>query len=137
MAEQRSTTARIQAIRGRVDAWRRRRRSGQRMPEALWAEAVDVAGEVGVYASARGIGIDYGSLKSRLRAREAQSIGGGEGAIQGGFVDAGSVAELATGLTTVEAVLPSGERVVVRGSTGAEAVATALLRELRSREREQ
>jgi hypothetical protein len=131
MAEQRSTTGRIQAIRRQVEAWRRRRDRGRGMPDPLWAEAVDLAAEIGVCAAAAGIGVHYGSLRSRLRAREARSE-------QGGFVDAGSVAELAvtTGLTTVEAVLSSGERVVVRGSARVEAVATALLRELCSRDRE-
>lgn len=137
MARQRRTTARIQAIRGQVEAWRRRRDRGRGMPDALWAEAVALAAEIGVYAAAQGIGVDYGSLRARLRAREAESPQGDEGVIQRGFVDAGSVAELAasSGMTTVEAVLPSGERVVVRGTMGPEVVATALLRELRSRQR--
>jgi hypothetical protein len=106
------------------------------MPGDLWAEAVELAAEVGVYAAARGIGVDYGSLKSRLEAREAETTRGDSGSGRGDFVDAGTVADLvaSAGALTVEAVLPSGERVVVRGSAGAEAVATALLRELRSRE---
>jgi hypothetical protein len=106
------------------------------MPEPLWEEAVDLAAELGVYAAARGIGVDYGSLRARLRARDEAESAKVAGASQRRFVDAGSVGELAVaaGMTTVEAVLPSGGRVVVRGPGEAEAMATALLRELRSHE---
>jgi len=107
MAQQRSTTARIRAIRGQVDAWRRRRDRGRGMPEALWASAVDLAAEIGVYAAAQGLGVDYGSLRSRLLAREAKSAEGDEGAVQRGFVDAGSVAELAS--TTGRQALAPGD----------------------------
>jgi hypothetical protein len=136
MGQQRSAAARIRAIRGRVEAWRRQRRSGRAMPAPLWQEAVDLAAEVGVYAAAQGIGVAYGSLRARLRTRQDEAGAGEQDATGSGFVDAGSVAELALGsaVTTVEVALPSGERLVVRATTGAEAVATALLRELQGRE---
>lgn len=136
MGQQRAVTARIRAIRGRVEAWRRQRRAGRAMPAPLWEEAVDLAGEVGVYAAAQGIGVAYGSLRARLRTRQAESGADEQNATPSGFVDAGSVAELALGpaVTTVEVALQSGERLVVRATTGAEAVATALLRELLGRE---
>jgi hypothetical protein len=103
------------------------------MPEALWAEAVGLAVEVGAYAAARGIGVDIGSLRARLRAHQSAAGKGNRATAKGSFVDAGSVAELAasSAMATVEAVLPCGGRVVVRVATGAEAVAAALLRELR------
>jgi len=134
MAHQRFTTARIQAARGRVDAWRRRRRPGRAMPDALWTEAVNLALEVGVYAAARGIGVAYGSLKTRLQARQEGPARDAQGMGTVTFVDAGLVAGFAPAgsAATVELVLPSGERLVVRATTGAEAVATALLRELRT-----
>jgi hypothetical protein len=107
------------------------------MPAPLWEEAVDLAAEVGVYAAAQGIGVAYGSLRARLHARQAEAGAEERDATPSGFVDAGSVAELAPGsaVTTVEVALPTGERMVVRVRTGAEAVATALLRELRGSER--
>ena len=128
----------MRAIRGQVDAWRRRRDRGRAMPAPLWEEAVDLAAEVGVYAAAQGIGVAYGSLRARLRARGAEAGVDERDATPSDFVDAGSVAELAPGsaVTTVEVALPTGERLMVRARTGAEAVvATALLRELRGSDR--
>jgi hypothetical protein len=106
------------------------------MPAPLWEGAVDLAAEVGVYAAAQGIGVAYGSLRARLRARQAKAGADERDATPSDFVDAGSVAELAPGsaVTTVEVALPTGERLVVRARMGAEAVATALLRELRGSE---
>jgi hypothetical protein len=42
------------------------------MPEPLWAAAVAVAREHGIYAASRGLRISYESLKLRLTARRSK-----------------------------------------------------------------
>ena len=48
------------------------------MPAELWAVAVTVAQKYGLYETARGVGIDYGSLAKRVKdvppADEAGSL---------------------------------------------------------------
>ena len=100
------------------------------MPEELWAEAVELASEVGVYAAARGVRVDYGALKNRLGERGGRAGKNGAGVEKTTFVDLGTAGSLAPEVTTtLELVLPTGER--LRVPKGAEETAVALLRELR------
>lgn len=59
----------IEELRNRIASWRATRKSGSPMPEDLWAEAVALAGEHGLYVVARDATVDYGALK--LRAERA------------------------------------------------------------------
>jgi hypothetical protein len=55
-------------IRADLERWRRRRVRGDRIPERLWAAAVDLAREHGVSQTSIALRLDYYSLKDRLEA---------------------------------------------------------------------
>lgn len=63
--------ARLAEARQGLQRWRRRRNRPARIPEDLWAMAVDLAREHGVAPIARGLRLDYYSLKKRLQAVRA------------------------------------------------------------------
>ena len=57
----------LQHTRRRIARWRETRtHRGAPMPAALWAAAVALARQHGLYTTARTLRIDYGSLKKRL-----------------------------------------------------------------------
>ena len=55
-------------LRQRLEAWRRTGRKGRRIPNELWAEAVTLAREHGIYRVARSLGLEYNGLKRRVNA---------------------------------------------------------------------
>ena len=57
---------RLKSIRRRFEYWRRSYRKGSRIPDTLWAAAVDAAAEYGVSRTASALRVDYYSLKKRL-----------------------------------------------------------------------
>jgi hypothetical protein len=67
--------ARLEQVRRRVEDWRRTRGRLGRMPEELWGAAVELAREHGAYGTARGLGINYGTLRKRMGARLKRSAG--------------------------------------------------------------
>jgi|ERR1700681_4395514 len=56
----------VTRVRGRFERWRQGHRSRARIPESLWSEAVELARENGVHATARALRLDYYGLKKRL-----------------------------------------------------------------------
>lgn len=59
----------LEALRGQFAAWRRERRPGQHIPEALWSSAAALAREMGVNPVARALHLDYVRLKRRVTAQ--------------------------------------------------------------------
>jgi len=53
--------------RRRFQAWRCRRRAGDRIPKGLWALAVRLANRHGVSRTATALGLDYYGLKERAQ----------------------------------------------------------------------
>jgi hypothetical protein len=51
----------------RLAEWRKTRRGRGRIPESLWAKAAELALEHGVYKTAKALGLDYPSLKKRVK----------------------------------------------------------------------
>jgi hypothetical protein len=51
--------------RARFEAWRQRRKGGARIPQPLWALAVQLTKSHGVSRTATALGLDYYSLKKR------------------------------------------------------------------------
>jgi hypothetical protein len=81
------------APRKRIEAWRAsKRRKGERMPEELWAMAVELGRRHGVSRTSRQLGVDYSRLK-RLVESETSVVSAQEGAR---FVEL-AVGELAAG----------------------------------------
>ena len=62
---------RLDAARRRFKQWRRTRKIGSRIPEPLWAAAVKLAEAYGISATAKGLGVEYNSLKKRLKKNSA------------------------------------------------------------------
>ena len=56
--------------RSRYQAWRARRQRGGRIPQALWALAVQLVRRHGVSPTATALGLDYYSLKRRAEATD-------------------------------------------------------------------
>ena len=54
---------------GRLGQWRRGRKRGERIPAALWAEAVELAGRYGVNRTAAALRLDYYHLKKRVKEK--------------------------------------------------------------------
>jgi len=50
----------------RLAEWRRNRVGRARIPDELWAEAVDLAAHQGIFKTARALRLDYASLKKRV-----------------------------------------------------------------------
>lgn len=61
-------TAESRSIARRVARWQATRAGRARMPEALWDEALALAGQVGVYQAAAVLGLSYSTLKRRFDA---------------------------------------------------------------------
>jgi hypothetical protein len=64
--------ARLQNARRRFERWRVTRKSRTRIPEPLWAAAVKLAEAYGVYLTAKTLGLDYYSLKKRLKEKSSR-----------------------------------------------------------------
>jgi hypothetical protein len=58
----------IEQIQKRLEAWRKTHKKRTRIPNRLWNEAVKVAGQNGLYKTARALRLDYNALKKRLHA---------------------------------------------------------------------
>ena len=59
----------VQDLARRVDRWRRKRVGRARMPENLWAEALEVASEWGPYQAAQVLGLCDSTVKWSLEAQ--------------------------------------------------------------------
>ena len=63
----------LTAVRGRLDRWRRTRAHARSpIPNALWAEAVALARQQGLYRTARALQLDYGGLKAHVEAADGR-----------------------------------------------------------------
>jgi len=58
----------LQQLKRRLDEWRVTRAPRAHIPEELWAAAVEVAGQQGLYQAAKTLRLDYTALKKRLAA---------------------------------------------------------------------
>lgn len=56
----------IEAVRKRLEAWRKTRRPRTRIPDHLWKSAVRVARQCGLNKTAKALNLDYYNLKKRL-----------------------------------------------------------------------
>ena len=123
----------IGRIRERILHWRRTRVKKTRMPEELWAAAVALAGEHGLYATARGLGVSYDSLKQRVqgtRARKKEPKGWAAA-----FVELGAPLPLGGGWggPTLELTDSDGSKLAVRLAANETIDITGLAREFWSR----
>lgn len=59
----------LESSRRRFEQWRQRRKGHSRIPDALWAEAVTLAGRYGVSRTARTLRVGYRSLQQRVERK--------------------------------------------------------------------
>jgi hypothetical protein len=80
----RTRRPRLEAVGRRLDRWRQRRRHARApLPPRLWAAAVALVPEHGLYGTARALRLDYGTLK-----RHVEGSGGPVRAVvPSGFVE--------------------------------------------------
>src|SRR5262249_62403027 len=55
----------LQQLKRRLDEWRGSQAPRARLPEELWAAAVELAGQQGLYRVAKVLRLDYAALKKR------------------------------------------------------------------------
>ena len=80
-------------VRGRTrfQAWRERRKAGERIPQSLWGLAVQLAKTHGVSRTAAALGLDYYSLKKRTESPATPRQSGGPAFVE--FTAPGMVAK--------------------------------------------
>ena len=62
----RDIPARLAGVRRQIERWRRTRKVRSRIPEPLWALAVEVAGTYGIHRVAKALRLSYYVLKKRV-----------------------------------------------------------------------
>ena len=65
--------AQLEMVRQRFELWRQARTGRSRIPEPLWATAVELAKEYGVSLTAKTLRVDYYRLKKRVEEKAASS----------------------------------------------------------------
>ena len=74
---------RLETVCRRLDRWRQRRPHARApLPPRLWAAAVALVPEHGLYSTARALRLDYGTLKRHVEATGPQTRG-----VPSGFVE--------------------------------------------------
>jgi len=65
-----SVSTEIEEAREQFESWRRDRKRGERIPANLWATAVEVAKQHGVWPTAKALHLDHSRLKRRVGNEE-------------------------------------------------------------------
>jgi hypothetical protein len=68
----------LERVRKRFERWRGRRKPPTRIPDSLWAAAVEMAGTYGLYRTARALPVEYYSLKKRVAQESVAARGSPE-----------------------------------------------------------
>jgi hypothetical protein len=67
--------ARLENVRRRFEDWRQGHRARSRIPESLWASAVELGRAYGINRTARALRLDYYSLKKRVETVRPATTG--------------------------------------------------------------
>ena len=104
------------------------------MPESLWAAAVAVAREHGVYAASRDLGVRYESLRDRVGTSRGKSARSKRPATPA-FVEIGGALPFAGGPagSSVEVTASDGAKLAIRLGGGETLDVVVLVREFWSR----
>ena len=98
----REVPARLAGVSRRIERWRRTRKVRSRIPEPLWASAVEVADTYGIHRAAKVLRLSYYALKKRVieRGTTVHGLTGGSGSAT--FVELSSPPQAASGECIVE-----------------------------------
>jgi hypothetical protein len=66
---------RVESVRRRFERWRRTRRGLSRIPERLWAAAVEMASTWGISPTAQALRVNYNALRKRVEQQAAAAAG--------------------------------------------------------------
>jgi len=92
----------LEKTRQRFERWRQKRPMGRRIPDSLWAAAVEAAESCGIGRTAKVLRLDYNSLKRRLEENLTARVRGSEGEPKAAFVELAVPAAAASRECTVE-----------------------------------
>jgi hypothetical protein len=113
MKSNRSSSLDIEEARRRLEAWRKSRRRGKRIPAPLWALAARLARTHGVSPVSQRLGLDYNGLK--LRAEANTTPRGSRLKPPPGFVELPLIGQPGQGPNcTVELARGEGARMTIR-----------------------
>lgn len=120
------TDARIEKVGSELAEWRRSHRPPTPLPEQLWHQAVELAGEHGAYKIARALRLDYAVLKRRL-GKAAWAVPSPEGGSVATFVEVVAPFSGSIGECALEVDAPEGGRMrVVMKNVPASGLATII-----------
>jgi hypothetical protein len=69
----RGLPAPLEGVRQRFERWRQTHKVRTRIPDALWAAAVKMAGRYGLHRTAQALPVEYYSLKKRVERESARA----------------------------------------------------------------
>jgi hypothetical protein len=127
-------SAELEQLQRRITRWRMSRVRQGRMPEPLWAAAVEVAAQHGVSRVASALGLGYAGLKQRVEAAGPRRSKPGAEEQKSGFVEVRGVQLLSTsapGSTLIEYEGRDGSRLKVTLPTASGVDVPALVLALR------
>lgn len=117
----------LERLRKRADQWRQNRGRLGPMPALLWREATALAHQIGAYAVARGLGLNYRRLKSRMASTTGTEKRSAE------FVELSGAQILGPMIGAVVEVEDESAKLIVRLSAGAAVNAADLVSAFRRR----
>ena len=131
----RALASSIEQVSQRIEQWRRTRPGRCRMPEPLWAAAVALAREHGIYAASHGLRVSYDSLKKRLGTRRARPAAA-KPAPATTFVEIGNPLPFVSGTSgaSVELTTGDGAKLAIRLAAGDTLDVVGLAREFWDRQ---
>ena len=97
----------LEGLRRELEAWRRGRRAGSRIPERIWEQAAVLAREHGVSRVAAALRLEYSSLKERVESEE-------DGLETPAFVELAPTGPGSGSGVVVEVERPDGARMTIR-----------------------
>ncbi len=101
------TPRRLETARVRFEDWRAGRRRGERIPEQLWSQAVQLANEFGLYRTSNTLRLDYATLKRRAGACDEPAA---KPRVRRGFVEVAGPMPATLGGCTIEIEGPKGQK---------------------------
>jgi hypothetical protein len=73
--------SRLEGVRRQFERWRRTRKALSRIPDPLWAAAVEVAGAAGISRAAKTLRVNHHALKKRIAEAAATAVHPGGGPV--------------------------------------------------------
>lgn len=105
---------RIEPLRQQVEAWRKSRAPGQRMPESLWEAATELAKEFGVSPVQRVLRVDYRGLEYRATGIDKSKSAKAPTPTKTTFVELPTLAAPRRAEHTIELEDAAGRRMTVK-----------------------